>query len=141
LAASPQFGQIGSGIAQGMQAAAAKSQAGTAKRVRGLQGDLFREQTRQAGAQADLHEQTAIGVGFRNIIAAEEARWGQTEAGKTAIHGRMIGGGPVGTGVATALDMALESLKGPQAKTGPIEIYPTKATQKKLDRSRAQRNR
>jgi len=113
---SPGFGGMGklaSDISGARQASAAKKQAKTAGSVRAQQEKLFGEQMRAAGAQADLHDATAIGVANQNVISGEKAAWAITNAGKAAIHGSMIGGGPMGTGVATALDMALDSLKGP----------------------------
>lgn len=122
IASSMGFDKAGQAIAAGAQAGAGRSQAKSAKGLRKVQEALAREQMRAAGAQADLHGATAQGVRLQNIIRQEEASWAMTEAGKAAIHGKMVGGGPIGTGVATAMDMALESLKGP-SKTGPIEIY------------------
>jgi len=120
LAASPQFGQIGAGIAAGAQAGAAQKQAGAAQRQAKTAGSLRREQEAAARAQtlkfiadAGLANTSAQGVANQNVISKEQAEWALTDAGKAAIHGKMVGGGPIGTAAGVALDMGLQSLKGP----------------------------
>lgn len=141
LSASPNFGAIGEAIAGGAQADAAGTQAASAKALRKEQGVAATAAAEAATSAADLSRSQATGVRLENVIKAEKAAWAITEAGKTAIHGGMVGGGPIGTAAATALDMGLQSLKGPPRMMQNLEIYPTKETQKKLDASRTNRNR
>lgn len=113
LSQSPNFGQIAEGFTKGAQAEAAKEQAGSARGVRAVQEQTLKSQGRQAEAMAAESAARAVGLGFDNEINAVRAAWSRTEAGKAAIHGKMVGGGPIGTAAGVALDMAVESLKGP----------------------------
>ncbi len=92
LAQSPQFGQIGAGIASGIQAGAAKSQAKSAKGLRAQQGQAAAAQAAAATAQADLTNATARGVAFDNVGKQHLAEYYLTPEGKTALEGRAIGG-------------------------------------------------
>ncbi len=127
LAQSPNFGNIGAGISAGAQAGAATQQAGSAKKVRGEQGKLFRQQGVAADAAAALSIATAEGVRFENVLKKEQADWALTPEGKMAIHGKMIGG-VWGPPAAAALEMLKgnigNSLKGPPRAPNWLEIYP-----------------
>jgi len=92
LAASPNFGAIGQGIAAGAQADAAGKQASSAKKLRSHQGAQAAAQAAAATAATDLARSQKIGVDFENIAKSEMAEWYQTEPGKAALHGKGIGG-------------------------------------------------
>jgi len=93
---------------------AQKSQAASAKGLREKEG-------LRADAQAGLANHSAEGVRLENIITKVRSDWAQTEAGRMAIHGKMVGGGPIGAAAAAAMEV-FQSNKGP-SKTGPPDIY------------------
>ncbi len=138
LGQTPDFGKIGAAIAQGRQAKASERQATSAEAIRS-------EQAAQAVAARGYLESQKRGQDLENIITGEQAKWAATPEGKAAIHGKMIGGiwGPPAAGAAMLLRRGLNSAKEiyDDYTKDTLQIYPTQETQKKLDASRAERNK